>query len=114
MVEAARKYGLSFNPLKITSKLKRDLPAWYHPGRINDAATPDKGVYAECLRNHHKIYTVGALEDFVLNFHEYNLPTNRRRTRSLPTCDCPECDLAQTAGCLDAVKCHMKASEYLN
>ncbi|KAF5332006.1 hypothetical protein D9611_008889 [Ephemerocybe angulata] len=114
MVDTARKHNLSFNPPRVSSQIKRDLPAWYHPGRINDSLTPDDGVYAKCLRDCHRILTVGDLVGFINEFHEYDPPEDRRRLRNAPTCECTQCDYVQAIGCLDAVKCHIKAQEYLD
>ncbi|KAF5340698.1 hypothetical protein D9611_007414 [Ephemerocybe angulata] len=114
MIDTPRKHNLAFNPPRVASKIKRDLPAWYHPGRINDSLTPDDGVYARCLRDCHRIITVGDLVGFINEFHDYEPPTDLRRTRNSPTCECTTCDYVQAIGCLDAVKCHMKAHEYLD
>ncbi|KAF6741129.1 hypothetical protein DFP72DRAFT_746061, partial [Ephemerocybe angulata] len=58
MIETARKYKLAFDPPKVTTKIKQDLPVWYHPGRINDLLTPDDGVYSRCLRDCHLVMSV--------------------------------------------------------
>ncbi|KAJ3547210.1 hypothetical protein NMY22_g1747 [Coprinellus aureogranulatus] len=93
---------------------KNSLPVWFQPGRINDSLTPDNGVYARCLRDCHRIFTIGDLVAFVNSFPHNAVPPQTQQIRGAPTCICERCDYIQSIGCKDMFRCHNKAKEYLD
>ncbi|KAF6745426.1 hypothetical protein DFP72DRAFT_824515, partial [Ephemerocybe angulata] len=59
MLEVGRVFNVTFAPPIVPNKIKDTLPLWFHPGRKPGAYAMNNGDLAECLRDVHRVLTVG-------------------------------------------------------
>jgi ribonuclease HI len=106
MFNAAYKYNVSFEALKISEKLKKELPAWHHLGALK-RVLHTKG--AKCLRTNHDVSTV---ED--LTCVTARVSTNRRDHKKIAHCACIPCKTDRQRGCKKPWHCVNEALRMLD
>ncbi|KAJ7127523.1 hypothetical protein C8R43DRAFT_897268, partial [Mycena crocata] len=91
--------------LDIDIELKREMPIWYHIGantRMNNS------IASKCLRNNHKIRTIGDVIDFI-NREDQSRPHYQRIN-----CACWLCKADRDCGCRKPSSCQEQAIKLLN
>ncbi|KAF6758902.1 hypothetical protein DFP72DRAFT_807213, partial [Ephemerocybe angulata] len=118
MLAVAAKYNLRYAPPILTEEVRRSLPAWYHPGKRGTTNTQENGPIPQCLRDVHKIFTVGHLEAFVDEYpHPPVFPEPEQGANIAQVargCQCEDCRDARTLGCKDPEVCYHRAVRDLN
>jgi ribonuclease HI len=99
MLAAARKHHIQFAPLKISERLKEQLPAWLHMGALPRTYNSARD---ECLRNTHELMRVSDL--ITLAERDKRNISGRRHTKRR-NCACSECRNDRKEGCDDPNKC---------
>ena len=97
LIKTAKKAKLTFAPLKLSSSLKRHLPAWYHMG------APPKTYHKardDCLKNTHKISKVKNLLKLCKRLRQ-----NDSTHAPWHNCKCTSCEEDRLKGCKDPHKC---------
>ena len=106
MVKIANKFCVAFNLLALDAALKQKLPVWHHLGLQNEWIR-NNGSREVCLRNNHKITTVGELECFAHRDHlEDHRPTN--------LCECKACSIERVGRCTKPHGCQRAALRLLD
>lgn len=108
-----KKYNVSFAALKLSRKMKKKLPMWYHLGakpilnRLNNAPN------TECLRENHGVRSVGDIVR-IINRRDHH-PDPDRPCSVRRNCACLVCrrERAQAA-CENPTKCYRAARTLLD
>ncbi|KAG2032529.1 hypothetical protein BDR03DRAFT_873789 [Suillus americanus] len=104
MLKDAKKYNVSFAPIKLSNNMKQQLPAWYHLGAPPKTYHRTKNV---CLKMTHKIRTI---KDMMTIAHR---PISHPPNRSRSNCACDPCKNDRNDGCKNPHKCLSIAKEIL-
>ncbi|KAJ3804681.1 hypothetical protein F5876DRAFT_53078, partial [Lentinula aff. lateritia] len=110
MIKTAKTIGLRLEGRNLSRETRRNRPIWYHTeanDRIRSSSFNHTGTI-KCLRENHKIQTVGQTEDLAsMSTKETHIPWNE--------CECPDCvEIAELTGCDHPHDCYTKATELLN
>ncbi len=110
MIRTCEKYGLRPEGVAFSRNMIRSMPMWYHreadPTKAKKLARASKVV--SCMRDKHRLRTVGDFESFTMNFHA---PGHLDR----PSCKCGGCALVrQIVGCEHPSACAKRAREFLD
>jgi ribonuclease HI len=109
LLKTAKKFNVSFAPIKISKQIKKQLPTWHHIGAPTTAfhKTKDK-----CLQNTHKSHTIKNM--IKISKHTTNIQNNSQRHLPHKDCTCPPCQKDQQVGCSNPHKCATTAREILS
>ncbi|KAG2063308.1 hypothetical protein BDR04DRAFT_1038333 [Suillus decipiens] len=105
MLKTARKHNVSFAPIKLSARLKAQMPAWSHLG------APPKTYHRtknECLHSTHKAESVKDLRKMTMRL------TNHSTHRAKANCVCNECVDNRQLGCKNPDKCARTAKRILD
>ncbi|KAG2121045.1 uncharacterized protein F5147DRAFT_562557, partial [Suillus discolor] len=105
MLKSARKHNVSFAPLKLSEKLKNQIPAWLHLGA--PPRTYNK-VKNKCLQTTHNAKSVKDHRDIAERLTNINTHSN------INTCICPACIENRLVGCKNPNKCTHIAQQILD
>lgn len=105
ILKAAKKYNLRWDAISIKPEIARKLPVWFHLGASSDLNKLNNHLYANCLRQVHKVYTVGQLEELARR-HD---PEHKKKKE----CPCRHCSLDRSKQCKKPFKCMQLAKEIL-
>ncbi|KAH7911774.1 hypothetical protein BJ138DRAFT_1005888, partial [Hygrophoropsis aurantiaca] len=100
LLKTAKNFNATIAPIKLSTNLKKQMPAWAHLG------VPPKTYHKtkdSCLKKTHKIEKVKDLINMCARLN------NHQSHRSSPFCECSECKQDQYKGCLDPNKCASRA-----
>ena len=112
MLATAKECNVSFAAIKLDSRMKKQLPVWYHLGatkklrRINNTRTGD------CLRNNHAVKIVAD----AMKIAERPCYRSARSTGNdyMPDdCTCKQCEEDRKRGCKHPWKCCRTAEDAL-
>ena len=107
ILKVAKTYNLTLDTTAFHPSLLRSAPIWFHVGATQALNRQNNHHDARCLRNHHKITSVGdvaALAERVLNDDH----------RQSNFCQCPTCaHIRTTYDCLQPAKCIAFAKDLL-
>ncbi|KAI0764253.1 hypothetical protein BD413DRAFT_440211, partial [Trametes elegans] len=110
ILKVAKKYGLRLEGRAFSRQILRSMPMWDH-GVADRAKVRRLGSQSRatvCLRNVHKLMTVGDFEHFAA---ERGDPSHCRS----PRCTCDRCtSLRLENGCVDPDACLRRAEEFLD
>ncbi|KAL1661067.1 hypothetical protein GGF50DRAFT_20505, partial [Schizophyllum commune] len=111
LLETAKEHGVRLEGLAFSREILRNMPMWYHKHadktKMNQMAAKSKAT--ECLRDNHKLRTVG---DFELMATHRSEPAHRRRRRS---CPCETCEKMRTEErCEYPDACFERAERFLD
>ncbi|KAI0683371.1 hypothetical protein BC835DRAFT_1231253, partial [Cytidiella melzeri] len=110
MVKVADKYNTNLAAIKVSTKLKNDLPIWHHVGAKEPLQRLIHSASGQCLLNNHGVFTVGDLLDVLKRTHP-DFPHHTGR----PTCSCQMCTQdKERLGCTHPSKCCETAARLLN
>ncbi|KAH7911742.1 hypothetical protein BJ138DRAFT_1235985, partial [Hygrophoropsis aurantiaca] len=100
LIKTAKKYRLNFAPIKLSTELKEEMPAWLHVGIPTQAYhwTKDR-----CLRENHNIVKTVDLIRTAQRINRQDNTANRHSPRS--NCKCRDCKNDRTAHCKNPHKC---------
>ncbi len=108
LVKTAQEYGVCLDGLAICCKIQREMPIWRH---IKSKATRclfNSGNRVKCLKNHHRVRTVGDLEKLASHLEE-------DRHTQCGQCSCTACLYARNElSCASPHKCFPKAKQLLD
>lgn len=109
MLRTGHKYGVRFDALKLPTKLKRALPAWYHIGTTNNFKHLNNAESSKCLREKHDAKTTGDLVKI-----QRRLTRNNSHHKNRKNCVCSDCvkDRHEN-GCLNPKLCANMARKML-
>ncbi|KAH7906850.1 hypothetical protein BJ138DRAFT_1015552, partial [Hygrophoropsis aurantiaca] len=100
LLKTAKNFNVSIAPLKLSTNLKKQMPAWAHLG------APPKTYHKtkdKCLKSTHNATKIA---DLINISARLNLNTLHRQS---PFCDCGICNMDRTKGCIDPNKCATRA-----
>ncbi|KAK0468648.1 hypothetical protein IW261DRAFT_1345958 [Armillaria novae-zelandiae] len=107
MVKTTHKYNVCLDGLAISPEIQCEMPIWHH---IKSRATRclfNSGKQVKCLKNRHKVKTVGNAEQLTRNLQE-------EKHSKWGRCGCVKCRHARVElGCLSPHKCFVKAKQLL-
>ncbi|KAJ7815789.1 hypothetical protein B0H14DRAFT_2171639, partial [Mycena olivaceomarginata] len=86
--------------------IKSGLPIWFHIGADKKLNKLNNSDCAKCLRNNHKVVTVGDMVQVAASTHTMH----KRRCN----CACPPCRADRNQGCLNPYKCRDEALKILD
>ncbi|KAI0699831.1 ribonuclease H-like domain-containing protein [Cytidiella melzeri] len=110
MVKVADKYNTNLAAIKVSSRLKNNLPIWHHIGAKEPLRRLIHSASGQCLLNTHGVFTVGNL----LGVLKRTRPDSPHHT-GRPACSCQMCTLdRERLGCTHPSKCCETASRLLN
>ncbi|KAI0682197.1 hypothetical protein BC835DRAFT_1300074 [Cytidiella melzeri] len=110
MVRIAEKYNTNLAAIKLSTRLKHDLPIWHHIGAKEPLRRLIHSTPGQCLLNNHSVFTVGDLLD-VLKRTRPDFPHHTGR----PSCSCQMCTQdRERLSCTHPSKCCETASRLLN
>ncbi|KAG2140058.1 hypothetical protein DEU56DRAFT_720162, partial [Suillus clintonianus] len=105
MLKAIKKHNVSFAPIKLSTNLKQQLPAWHHLGA--PPRTYHK-INNTCLQTVHKTKSIKDLMKIA----------NRNKTHPMhkprSNCACSPCQQDRNEGCMNPQKCSTTANNILN
>ncbi|KAG0691829.1 hypothetical protein DFH29DRAFT_818833 [Suillus ampliporus] len=105
LIKTARKHNVSFAPLKLSERLKNQMPAWYHLG------APPKMYHRtkdKCLKDTHNVKSVKDLREIAEQL------TNTNTHHNTAKCTCYACIENRLAGCKNPDKCAHTAKKILD
>ena len=108
MVAVARKHNVNIAAISLSTKLKKQLPAWYH---IAADPRPITNVASICLLNNHDTTKVADLLQISARLRDQ--PQNQTHLRG-PQCVCRECVQDRRKGCKDPNACAEEAQLRIN
>lgn len=113
LLGTAKKHNVSFAALRLTPKMKRDLPIWYHIGAGDVLNRVNNTPKSRCLRDAHRVRTVGDLLD-VIEYRDGH-PDPSRACARRSNCACSVCRIVrQQTGCSNPHKCYEHAKKILD
>jgi hypothetical protein len=101
----ARSFGTTAAAVKMSDEMKRQFPAWNHLGAQSWTYNTK---FDRCLKTVHRARIYGDLVDMA----KLANPSEGHRTDE--ECRCEKCDLHRQEGCLDPVKCAVRARRILS
>jgi ribonuclease HI len=108
MLKVGRKYNLTFSAIRLSPRLKEQLPAWYHPG------TEQRQTKIQTTRCLIEVHDVLAIADLIrISRRLQNPPLPRPHTPSA-WCICSECILDQIKKCKNPHECAFEAQTKMN
>ncbi|KAJ2920244.1 hypothetical protein MD484_g3, partial [Candolleomyces efflorescens] len=113
MIKVAKEYGLTFDPLFTTKQIRRELPAWFHPGREVTREAPNHGTTVRCLQQTHQIHTTGQLHDLVDQFPHDRI-NHPEQEEDDDSCHCPRCEQMKANECTNPHRCFEIAKKILD
>ncbi len=100
LVKTTQKYNVSLDGLAISPQIQQDMPIWYHIKSKASRRLFNSGTQVKCLKNRHRVRSVGDAERLAEHLHEER---HSRRGR----CGCVNCHHARVeVGCAS----HISAS----
>ena len=108
MVTAARKHNANLAAIKLSTKLKEQLPAWYH---MAADPRPITNVTSRCLLNNHAATKVADLLQISARLR--TTPQNQTHLRG-PQCICRDCVQDRRKECKDPNACAEEAQTRIN
>ena len=108
MLKTAKKYNLTFASIRLSPRLKENLPAWYHPGtepHHTNART------TKCLIENHEAL---AIVDLIKISSRLRNPPQLRPHAPSAWCICPDCIHDRIKRCKDPHKCATEAQNKIN
>ncbi|KAH7909129.1 hypothetical protein BJ138DRAFT_1011444, partial [Hygrophoropsis aurantiaca] len=108
LLKTAKKYKLSFAPIKMHETLKEKMPAWLHVG-----AQPQTYHWTkdECLRENHRVMKIADLIKITHRLDRQNTTINKHSPRT--NCKCSDCKNDRTIKCKNPHKCAENAKHIL-
>ncbi|KAG2131746.1 hypothetical protein DEU56DRAFT_739775 [Suillus clintonianus] len=113
MLKIAKKYNVSFAPIKLSKNLKKQLPAWCHLGAPPKTYNKQRDT---CLQNNHKAQKIKHLIKISKKISPNNNETTNDNKKHYPrrNCACKYCIKDRMKGCENPHKCATIAKEILN
>ncbi|KAJ3911656.1 hypothetical protein F5877DRAFT_55042 [Lentinula edodes] len=105
MINVATRYGLRLEVMAPSREIIRQMPIWLH-SKANGIQCLQHKPEAKCLRQNHKIRTVGDTEE--LTKHLRNTHHHARRN-----CACPKCRQMREDNCRNPHKCYEYAKKLI-
>lgn len=113
MLAIAKKYKVHFGALKLSNKLKKKLPIWYHIGTTEPLRRTNNLAASKCLRTNHQVHTVGEIYKLVRLREKH--PDTTHQCRESKDCICRNCqDVRTTTTCKWPFKCWQTAQRIVN
>jgi len=107
LLKIAKKYNVSFAPIKLSKELKKNLPAWCHPGTSKNTYHKSKD---KCLTEQHDSKSIKHL--LKIRKRLTRISTNNQHfPRS--SCPCTDCQKDRNKGCKNPHTCAQHANEIL-
>jgi hypothetical protein len=103
--KTAKKYNLRWEAISVEPEVARQLPIWFHLGASDNIKKLNNHLYANCLRDNHKVRSVGELETLTRRQD----PLHRKHKE----CPCHHCALDRTILCKKPFKCQQLAKDLL-
>ena len=103
MMRIARKYNTNLAAIRLTPRLRAQLPAWYH---IANRPRPIRNAASKCLLERHNVTTVADLIQVSARIRRTATDSMHKRT---PRCVCHECIDDRIHGCRDPHACANEA-----
>ena len=103
MLKAAKTHHTNLAAVKLSVRLRKELPAWYH---IDDKPSKLDSITAKCLLGNHKVTSVTDLVNMsarIRNHHHTNTH------RPYPFCLCQDCLNDREKGCANPQECAEEA-----
>jgi ribonuclease HI/exonuclease III len=100
----ARQFGTTVAAVKMSDEMKRQFPAWGHLGAQNWTYNT---TFDRCLKTAHRARTYGDLVDMVALMKPHAGHSAQRN------CTCTQCESYRREGCLDPIKCALRAKRIL-
>ncbi|KAG1808546.1 hypothetical protein EV424DRAFT_1274504, partial [Suillus variegatus] len=105
LLKIARRYNVSFTPIKLSVNLKKQMLAWFHLGAPPKTYHKSKD---KCLQINHRIESVKDLKEIT------NKLTSTNIHQTAASCTCTECVENRLAGCKNPDKCARVAKRILD
>lgn len=107
MLKTAKKFGVRLEATVVSKDLMRQMPVWFHIGANQDLNRLNNYYYANCLRDKHKVTTIGDIETIVIQDFS---PEHQEASN----CACPYCTANRAQNkCENPSKCHKTATQIL-
>jgi len=103
MLKVAKSYNTNLAAVKMSARLRRDLPAWYH---IDDQLASISSRAAKCLLTKHQVTTAADLVKMLVRIRNPHPPEDHRPN---PFCPCRDCTTDQEKGCYNPHNCATEA-----
>lgn len=103
MLKIAKRSDTRFDALRISQKIRKDLPAWFHIGASERLKKLNNSLVSKCLRQNHEVKSIGDL----LKVRRRTMPTATQRPhRDRSNCACCDCkDDRERKHCKKPNKC---------
>ena len=108
MIKAGRKYHLTLSTIKLSPRLQRELPAWYHPGSEHHQT---RNPIAKCLIETHNAL---AIADLVRITNRLRAPLQPRPHTPSAWCNCPDCVRDRINKCKNPHRCVTEAQNKID
>ena len=108
MIKTGRKYHLTLSTIKLSPRLQRELPAWYHPGAEHHQT---KNQITRCLIGTHNAL---AIADLIRISNRLRVPQQPRPHTPSAWCTCSDCVRDRINKCKDPHKCATEAQNKIN
>ncbi|KAG1800546.1 hypothetical protein EV424DRAFT_1265161, partial [Suillus variegatus] len=106
MLKAAKTYHVKWDSCQIPPNIARQLPIWFHLGASPELNKLNNYYYVNCLRDKHKIVSVGDLEKAT-----QQTPQDHKNRKE---CECSASASDRTKyECAKPFRCHKTANEIL-
>lgn len=109
MIKTAKKYKVAFAPLIVSQEVKESMPMWLHRGIKKDKRILINSESMICLRDVHKIRTVGDM----IRFGE-SLTSTTKDHKARRNCACQVCRDLRSRGCTNPHKCSLSARQHIS
>ncbi|KAI0073286.1 ribonuclease H-like protein [Panus rudis PR-1116 ss-1] len=110
MLRMANKYNMRLDAIKLSKQAKKSLPIWYHAGGTDNLRTLNNSKCGQCLRDIHKVRTVGDLLKITCREKHANLdPPHIKQNH----CTCRYCTSDSVDGCSAPHSCTQCAKKLL-
>ena len=110
MLRVSKKYNLTCNAIKVDSKIKKALPAWYHIGAKKSIKMMNNSISGKCLREKHMVKTIGDLLKIKKRLRRSTNPDHV----ALKTCTCIFCESdRRTRQCDNPDRCANAAAKII-
>src|ERR1700722_1930418 len=107
MLKLAKGFHVKMELLQASPALKDEMPIWLHAGADGLMQLMYNSKEAKCLRDNHKLKTVGNVRKLAMKRALLHRPKR--------SCKCLRCrELRRIAGCNNPHKCHKMAQTILN
>jgi hypothetical protein len=108
MLSIAKTYETNLTAIRLSPKVRANLPAWYHPGA---ATRPLTNVKAKCLLKNH---TAKSITDLIKTTKKLCIHTNNINHSPAQTCNCIDGIHDRLKGCKNPHACAVEAELCLN